>query len=226
MVKRNKSPNEVAVRWGVGLAGFVLAGVFVYAFPFIHIVPLDRAGRESRQFDPKAYAEEFWTQRLPAALDRAVDIKTLFAAIQDDLESAKVNYATTLGIGDVYTYFVSGTGRVGAIDPDSLSLHVTNTEEADVVIKTSRIFGNAIRNGTNLIDVNEFPNSKDFNRISAEINRIVENDVVPPILDELSVGNRIQFVGCAEIVNEESDLTPLCIVPIRLEILSSGVAAK
>ena len=226
MVKRNKSPNEVAVRWGGALGGFVLAGALLYAFPFIHIVPLDGAGRESRQFDPKAYAEEFWTQRLPAVLNRAVDIKTLFAAIQDDPESAKAKHATTLGIGDVYYYFVSGKGRVGAIGSDSFSVHVVNTEEPDVVIKTSHIFGNAIRNGTNLIDVNEFPNSKDFNRISAEINRIVENRVIPPILNELSVGNRIQFVGCAEIVNEESDLTPLCIVPVRLEILSSGVAAK
>lgn len=45
-------------------------------------------------------------------------------------------------------------------------------------LETGPVFGNVLRDGTGLLDVNDFPNSQDFNALSSEINRRVEEQVL------------------------------------------------
>ena len=46
-------------------------------------------------------------------------------------------------------------------------------------IATEFIFGNAVRDATGLININEFKNTMDFNNVSAELNRIIREKVLP-----------------------------------------------
>ncbi len=84
-------------------------------------------------------------------------------------------------------------------------------------LETGNIFGNAVRDGTGLLNVNDFPNSQDFNALSSEINRRIEQQVLPALRKAAAVGATVRFAGCAEIVDEDTDLHPLRIVPFIVE---------
>jgi predicted lipoprotein len=123
-------------------------------------------------------------------------------------------------LGSVYYYFVAGAGRVVSVERDSVGLSLRDDQpEAQLSLATGNIFGNAVRDGTGLLDVNEFANSQDFNALSAEINRRIEEQVLPALRKRAAVGAQVRFVGCAEIVDEAADLHPLRVVPIVAEVL-------
>jgi predicted lipoprotein len=214
--------DRVAVRkWPLR---FVLLAVVVgllYRYPLFRIVRLHEAKqqRSEQEFDPARFAQQFWEEQLLGAVGNTVDAITLMKAVREDPRSAKDRHGQSLGIGSVYCYFLRGNGYVVAINADSVDLSLTGAGgEADVTIQTGLIFGNAIRDGSALIDVNQFPNSQDFNKISEAINAIVETRVLPPFKEQVNVGAKIEFAGCAEILDEALDLDPLRIVPIVLTI--------
>ena len=209
-----------ARKWTAGITALcAMAGVF-YWFPPVRILPLDEARQKrlSGTFDARTFAEQLWRESLVHALDRAVAAPVLFTAINNDKVAARERYARTVGIGDIYYYFVAGTGRVVSVEEDTVALALGESDEIDIVIETSMIFGNAVRNGTGLVNVNDFPNSRDFNNISQELNRLVEERVLPPFRKAVKAGAKVRFAGCAEIVNENRDLHPLRIVPVALEV--------
>ena len=96
----------------------------------------------------------------------------------------------------------------------SVTRGTTNTE---VSLQTGLLFGNAIRDGTGLLNVSDYPNSQDFNAISEALNRLVETRVQPKLREAAKVGAMIRFVGCAEVGDESTDLKPLKVVPVLAE---------
>ena len=80
------------------------------------------------------------------------------------------------------------------------------------------MFGNAIRDGCGLLDVSDFPNSRDFNAISSEINQRVEERVLPVLKENGTVDGEIEFVGCAEVTDPKTDIRPLRVVPFVLRL--------
>ena len=195
--------------------------IFLFIYCSCHFERLDEAqkNRQQAEFNPQRYAEEFWRNKLLRSLDRAVDVKILFNAIAVDKNQAKRQYGRTVGIGDVYYYFVSGEGVVVEKTETNLLIDTAGTgPQGNIAIPIEFIFGNAIRNGSGLIDVNDFPNSQDFNNISAEINRIVTAKVIAPVIERIEKGKTVGFVGCAEIMDEETDLNPMTVVPVELEV--------
>jgi predicted lipoprotein len=172
----------------------------------------------SEQFDARAFTEKLWTESLPESLDHAVAAPVLFDAIRRDPRGARKKHGRQVGIGNVYYYFLAGTGRVVSVEEDTVGLSLGDGTDADILIETSMIFGNSVRNGTGLVNVNDFPNSEDFNRISQELNRIVEERVLPPFHADARIGASVRFAGCARVLREETDLHPMRIVPVALEI--------
>ncbi|MHC4406626.1 MAG: DUF2291 domain-containing protein [Planctomycetota bacterium] len=208
-------------KWAVRLAVVGGAGAVVVCFPLFRVVPLEEARRQRAEaaFHPDRVAREFWDKRLLKSLDGAVEASQLMAAVREDRAAAKARYSRTLGVGSTYCYFVRGTGRVVSAQADAIGLCLSDDgSRADVAVSLGPVFGNAVRDGTGLIDVNDFPNSQNFNKVSEEINRIVEREVIGPFHKKVALGTSVQFVGCAEIKSERSDLDPLVIVPIRLEV--------
>ena len=83
---------------------------------------------------------------------------------------------------------------------------------------TGLVFGNAVRDGTGLLNVNDYPNSQDFNDISAELNKLIETRVQPKLRERAKVGATIRFTGCAEVSDESTDLHLLKLIPIQAEV--------
>ena len=206
------------VRWFI--AAVVIAGI-CWLFPLFHVVPLNKAKAEqsAAKFDATHFAETFWTNQLEPAIGNAVDAKTLVTAIQFDHATAKKRFSRSVGLSESYFYFISGNGRVVAVTNDGVSLAVTDkSTNAEVLLQTGLIFGDAIRDGTGLLDPSVYPNSQDFNDISAELNHIVETRVLPDLKREAKPGVTISFAGCAEVDDESTDLKPLKVVPIQVKV--------
>jgi len=201
--------------------GIALGGAVCWFFPIFRVVPLERITKEkaAATFDPKEFALKFWNYQLLKSLDKAVKSEVLLPAIQTDAAAAKKEFSRSVGVSESYTYFVSGNGRVVAVSDDEISLAVTKpATSAEVSLQVGLLFGNAVRDGTGLLNVNDYPNSQDFNGISEALNRIIEERVQPKLRAEAKVGAIVRFVGCAEVNDEASDLKPLKVVPIQAAV--------
>ncbi len=203
------------LRLGVRIS--IAAGIaaLLYFLPLFRIVPLEQAESKAADFQPVAFVEKFWVERLIPGATQAVEASKLIAEIEEDRQSARETYGRSLGLSKTYFYFLSGTGRVVSVEEKSVGLSIEDgATHAQVWLETGIIFGNAVRDGTGLLDVNDFTNSQDFNAISTEINRRIETDVLPKIRQIATVGSTIRFMGCAQISDEDTDLSPLRVVPI------------
>lgn len=195
-------------------------GVLLYFLPLFHVVPLDQARQRSggKAIDPAAFVDRFWTERLIPGATQAVEAAQLVTALQKDRKAARRTYGHRMGVGGADYYLVAGTGRIVSVDKDSVELSLRDGQtQVKVALETGKIFGNAVRDGTGLLDVSDFPNSQDFNALSSEINRRIEQQVLPALRKNARVGATVRFVGCAEIMDEDSDLNPLRVVPFIVE---------
>ena len=103
-----------------------------------------------------------------------------------------------------------------AASDDEISLSLTpGSTNIDVVLEAGLVFGNSVRDGTGLLNASDYPNSQDFNDLSAALNHIVETRVLPPLKKQAKVGTKIFFTGCAEVDDESSDLKPLKVIPVQ-----------
>jgi predicted lipoprotein len=207
----------------IAIVALLLAALFHF-FPLFHVIPLERAQHEraATTFDTARFAEQFWRERLLKSLDRAVNANLLLPAIQSDPAAARKKFSRQLGISESYFYFVAGIGRVISATNDEVALAVTEAAtQPEVVLPAGLLFGNAVRDATGLLNVNDFPNSQDFNDISQALNHLVETQVLPALREQAKVAVAIRFVGCAEISDESSDLKPLHVVPVQVEFLKT-----
>ena len=74
-----------------------------------------------------------------------------------------------------------------------------------------------MRDGTGLLSANDYPNSQDFNDISAALNHLVETSAQPKLRAQAKIGARISFAGCAEVNDEAADLKPLKVIPLQTQ---------
>ena len=199
--------------------GCVIVVVLCWLFPPFHVVPLKIAAEQKAAtvFNPAQFAETFWGAQLLPAIAKSVKTETLLPVIQSDAAAAKKKYSRTIGAAENFFYFLSGSGKVVAVSDDEISLNLTGGTNAEVSLQTGLIFGNALRDGTGLLDANSYPNSQDFNGISEALNHLVETRVLPKLRGQAKVGANISFAGCAEVADESSDLKPLKVIPIQTE---------
>ena len=204
-----------AVRWFIAIV--IIASV-CWLFPLFHVVTLKTATAEkvAATFNATEFAEAFWTNQLLASVDKTVKAETLLPAIQSDASAAKNKFSKSTDLSENYFYFVSGSGRIVAVSDDEVSLAVTDgSTNTEISLQTGLVFGNALRDGTGFLNASDYPNSQDFNDISAALNHIVETRVLPRLREQAKVGAKISFAGCAEVDDESTDLKPLKVIPIQ-----------
>ncbi len=204
-----------AARWFIVIA---TTACICRLFPLFHVVPLKTVTAEiaAEKFDATAFAETFWTGKLLPAAEKTVSADALIAAIQASAPGAKTNYSHRVGLSDSYFYFLRGEGKIISVTNDAVSISVTeNSTNAEITLQTGLVFGDTIRDGTGLLNASDYPNSQDFNDISAALNHLVETRVLPDLRAQAKVGAKISFAGCAEVDDESADLKPLKVIPIR-----------
>jgi predicted lipoprotein len=198
----------------------VVAG-FCWAFPPFRIRSLHQVKAQiaDAQFNAKNYVDGFWQERLLPSFDQAADATKVLAMIAESPQKVREQLGRTVGISSSYFLFVRGTGRVVSVSEDRIGLAVNSPGDAvDVSVPLGLVFGNAVRDGTGLLNSSSFPNAQEFNGISAELNQIVETKVLPELQRLATVGQRLQFVGCVEVGDEAEDLKPLKLVPVFVKV--------
>jgi predicted lipoprotein len=198
------------------LVAAVIAGLW-WMFPPFHIRSLKatRAAQVAGQFSAADFVGRFWAEKLLPATTQAADVAKVLEVLSVEPQKVREQYGRTVGVSSSYFLFVRGAGRVVDVSEDTISLAVRSTGDVvDVSMPLGLVFGNAVRDGTGLLDASSYANAQEFNDISAALNSIVETNVLPHLQHMAAVGKRIQFAGCVEIGDEEQDFKPLTVVPV------------
>jgi predicted lipoprotein len=192
--------------------------IIVIVFLSLDIHPLDSERKRpvSEVFDVEEYVAQLWTDQLPEMFSNAPEISYLIGLLNDDPETAFDRYSRKLGISNTHYFYVSGTGTVDAVD--ETTVHLTVDGNIPVELETVYVFGNAIRDGSGLVAIDEFQNMMDFNMVSARLNRLVKSNVIDPFRNEVQPGHVVFFTGATEINRTETVPDRLNIIPVQTEI--------
>jgi predicted lipoprotein len=202
-------------------AGVLLLGAaLLVKFPLFHVVPLEQAAMRQQVdvFNPKEFAERYWTTRLVPRLADAHDAATVLAALETNPAQARSQFGRTVGLGRSTYFLLRGEGTIFSVDKNAIGVALAEAErEPDLLITTGPVFGNAVRDAPGAITAGELSRSQDFNDLAAELNLLVENRVEKPLAEHAHVGSHVRFVGCVEILGEKP-IKPLKLIPLEAAV--------
>ncbi|ATC63966.1 hypothetical protein CMV30_08390 [Nibricoccus aquaticus] len=213
--------RRIAFPWPVWAGAAIFVALLILYPPFrivsknAHSIA-SAAGAAGTVFEPKAFTEKFWNEKLQPAAAKAPEAAPVLSALHNDTAAALKAHARRVGLGNAAYVFLRGSGRVTAVERSRLLIDV---DGVIVALRTGPVFGNIVRDGSGLIDVNDVPGLTEFNALSAELNRLVE-ERVQPALKSVTVGATIRFVGCAEAPESLPANGPLLtFIPVSAEVM-------
>ena len=195
--------------------------ILLILFLSLDIRKLDevKANSTAEVFSAAVYAHDFFENELPPAVDEAPEILPLIEMLENVPQQAFENYGHKLGIAKTWYFMVKGEGVIESVGEENLVVNIN--PDFQTQIATAFIFGNAVRDGSGAVDIDEFLNMTDFNNVSIEINKIVKNEVVPSVKQNAEPGMLLEFAGAFEIREDNIDVQSIRIIPVALK-LSDG----
>jgi len=208
--------NLPVARWGIVA---ICAAVIFYFLPLFHVVSLKEVQQQiaSEEFDAAGYVATFWHGPLLEKAQSTVDAADLLEAFAEDFDGTAERYGHRLGLSGHSSYLVSGQGEIVAVDSMAVSIALEEGGPAEIIIETGPVFGNAIRDGSGLLNVSNFANAQDFNALATEINLRVEQDVLPLLQANAAVGETVRFAGGVEVSDSAGAPATLVLVPVVVE---------
>ncbi len=194
--------------------------VFV-AYNSVYFRKLDevKAASPSNSFNPKTFASDFYKNKLLPRADSAVDLDVLISILKAQPDEAFKKYSNALAIGNIRYFLVSGRGIIHSKSDDAVILELKGDRaQTNVNIATEFVYGNAIRDASGLMNLNDFTNTAEFNSISESINEIVRTEVVPSFVRDVEVGSNVKFTGAIEMNKKYVDVSLIEVIPIELSI--------
>jgi predicted lipoprotein len=203
------------IRYSLGILA-----VLLILFLSLDIQKLDeyKAADTTVYFSAKEYAGDVWENELPEVINRSAYFLPLVNLLQNNPETAFTEFGKKLGISKTWYFMAKDEGIIKSIEEENLLIEVNGFHTR---IATSFIFGNAIRDGSGAVDIDEFLNMTDFNNVSIEINNLVKNNVVPILNKNAKPGMKLEFAGAFEIKEDDVDVQSIRIIPVSVN-LSDG----
>lgn len=200
------------IKWGA----WCLATIIVVLLS-VKIEPLDE--RTTQTFDPAKELETFWSEELPKLLqsDRIVDADLFRAELKNNRKLLVDRYGSTLGIGAPYSMLIGGEFEVVQVGEELT--HIRTTQGAEFDLRTAYIFGNTVREATALFSIDDYENTMDFNLVSSELNRRIQQEVIAPQREALIEGARLQVVGALDLPQEGLPKGRFELIPLTLNTL-------
>lgn len=200
------------IKWGA----WCLTTVIVVLLS-VKIEPLDE--RTTQHFDPTKELETFWTEELPKLLqsDRIVDADLFRAELKNNRKLLIDRYGSTLGIGAPYSMLLGGEFEVVEVGEELTLIRTAQGAEFD--LRTAYIFGNTVREATALFSIDDYENTMDFNLVSSELNRRIQQEVIDPQREALVEGVRLQLVGALDLPQEGHPKGRFELIPLTLKTL-------
>jgi predicted lipoprotein len=177
------------------LAAAALLVALLVAYPPIRFGgPPTLGANSAAAFNPAVFAEAYWHEKLLPAAAQASALASILPSLRRDPTEAARDFGRKVGLGNAAYFFARGDGRITAVERGRLLVAI---DGSIIAVRTGPVFGNVVRDGSGLVDVNEVPGLAEFNALSAELNRMVEERVQPK-LQTATVGANLTFVGMAE----------------------------
>jgi predicted lipoprotein len=195
-----------------------MAGLLAYKA--VYFKKLDQVKLNTQQnAKPADFAQAFWLNKFTPYLDSAIEVTSFLKSVQENSTIAFQKYSHSQGIGNASYFLLKGEGIVKKINEHTIELAVkSGVEEITILLNTGIYFGNAVRDVTGLISMSDFNNTIDYNDASAQLNKIVQTQIVLPLKKSAAMGASIQFVGCAEINKEKINTNEITLLPVKIII--------
>jgi predicted lipoprotein len=169
--------------------------------------------QEEAEFDFQAFADSLYYEGM-LKNDQAVELSKLLEAIQTDAEEAFEQYGNRLGIGNSAYFMVRCSGEISGITVDAIRL--ATKDAGSISINTRYIFGNALRDASGLVKLTDFKTNAEFNRVSEALNALIRTKVIPPIVEQLQIGDEIEITGAIKLSKKKLDDPALMITPAQI----------
>lgn len=201
------------------IAGLAILSLVAYNSVYFKKLNEVKAVVNAGKFDAVSFTTEFWNRELKPALTNGLELSYLIELLNKDPEKAFQNHSNALGIGNIRYFLVKGEGVVLSVNANDVVIQA-NAESQKLLVKlaTEFVYGNEVRDALGLIDINEFDNITDFNNISAEINKKIRNEVIPPFLAEVREGKTVRFTGALELNKMHLNLNEIEVIPVALAV--------
>ena len=197
----------------------ILAVVLVLFFS-LDLQKLDehRAAQGTDSFDASDYALELWERQIPGAVSIAPELGSLVNMLGADPGGAFESMGRKLGISGTWYFLARGQGMVTSVEEEFLWIVVD--QRFRVQLATAFIFGNAIRDGSGVVDIDEFVNMTDFNNVSIALNRKVKEEVVPELKRLAGPGTILEFAGAFEMREDHVDVNSIRVIPVSFRLIN------
>jgi predicted lipoprotein len=176
-----------------------------------------KAASPSNSFNPKTFARAFYKNKLLLRADSAVDLDVLISMLKAQPDEAFKKHSNALSIGNIRYFLVSGEGIIQSISDDAVTVELKgDSGGTNVKIATEFVYGNAIRDASGLMNLNDFTSTTEFNSISESINEIIRKEVLPSFIRDAKDGSKVKFTGAIEMNQKYVDVNVIEVVPIEL----------
>ena len=175
-----------------------------------------KSANSKETFDATVYAQNFWDEKLPQATENATDFSDFIIQLKLNKEEAFSKFGRILGIAKTHYFMLKGEGTIESVDNEFLLVKTAKNES--LKIATDFIFGNAVRDGSGVVSINNFLNMTDFNNVSVAINKLVKENVVAQIKNSAKPGMKIEFIGATELRLENIDVQNIRIIPVSIKL--------
>lgn len=194
-------------------------GLGVVLYNSVYFKRLDEAKTTAvSSFDAVGYAQNFWKTKLLPATEKATDLNTLVPLLKTDPDKAFSTYSHALGIGNIRYFLVKGQGRIINVQPDEVTLEVPVGSSAQPIkLEMELIYGNAVRDASGIIRIQDFETTADLNALSEQLNKIVRDNVVSTAKTQLRKGSEISFAGAIELNKAHLKLNEIEVIPIVIK---------
>ena len=175
--------------------------------------------RTTAEFDPTEQVEHFWNEELAALLvgDRVVGVDLFCQELKNNRQLLIDRYGLTLGIGAPYSLLLGGEFTVAEVGEELTTLRAE--AGATLLMRTAYIFGNTVREATALFSIDDYENTMDFNLVSSELNRRIQQEVIDPQREALIEGARLQVFGALDLPQEGLPKGRFELIPLTLKTL-------
>ena len=204
------------VKQGIKYGLIIIASLFLASKSIYFKKLSDVKAAAPKQFDASAYARSYLNARLLPSANKAPQADELLAELKSHPQDAFKADAHALDIGNIRFFMIRGEGVVTAADENDV--YITTKGKQNIKIATEFVFGNALRDAPGLININDFTSTTDLNNVSAEVDKIVRMEVLPPFKAMVKTGNTVSFAGAFELNQEHINLDNIEVIPVMLKI--------
>jgi len=201
---------------GIKYAIWIIIIVFV-GYNSVYFRKLSELKATEKTFNAPAYAQDLLNNKLPAVTEKAITLDELITQLKVSPANTFAENGHVLSIGSTKFFMVKGTGTI--VDIDDSDVKLSTIAHNELQIATEYVFGNAIRDASGLVNLNDFTNTIDLSNISSEVNKIIRAKVIPPFKSAAKKGDKVEFTGAIELNQAHLNLSDIEMLPVSLKII-------